>query len=317
MHRSQRTAFTLIELLVVIAIIAILIALLVPAVQKVRTAAARVQCINNLKQLALATHAYHNDNKHFPAGSTGPMTGNGNFPSGWNDPDYGSSLPFGHFSWSALILPYVDQGPLFQSLVFTSPAYTTILMEDVGGSGSPQNRVSQQTAAANANKVAASQCPAVFNCPAVRRVAPETEQKDYGINGGTNSTCCPERTQQNQDGIAYVNSKVTFGQVTDGTSNTLLFADEAHRFNHSWLPDGYGSNPFFFVHHPSEGYVTADPGLDNDSWNNRSPISDHIGGVNAAMADGHVIWLANGINTTVFRALFTISGKEPIEVPDD
>src|SRR5438045_1407271 len=94
----QRSAFTLIELLVVIAIIAILIALLVPAVQKVRAAAARTQCINNLKQIGLATHAYHDSTRHLPAEST--MT---------NTPR------FGNYNGGILItlLPFLDQQPLY------------------------------------------------------------------------------------------------------------------------------------------------------------------------------------------------------------
>src|SRR6478609_7507607 len=123
LSQRSRGGFTLIELLVVIAIIAILIALLVPAVQKVREAAARTQCVNNLKQLALATHGYHDANKALPPGSFGPMTGDTNFPAGWNDPVYGSSLPFGHFSWSVKILPYIEQTPLFNSINLGTPAY--------------------------------------------------------------------------------------------------------------------------------------------------------------------------------------------------
>src|SRR4030081_3658353 len=89
--------FTLIELLVVIAIIAVLIGLLLPAVQKVREAANRMKCQNNLKQLALACHAYHDVNLAFPRGDTG----------GWGN-DKGS--------WIFFTLPYIEQGPLFQQV---------------------------------------------------------------------------------------------------------------------------------------------------------------------------------------------------------
>src|SRR5438128_2366877 len=100
-RRVRRSAFTLIELLVVIAIIAILIALLVPAVQKVREAAARTQCINNLKQLALACHSYHDNKKLLPPAY---LVGRG---IGWNDEN--NIGP----TWVVLILPYFDQGALY------------------------------------------------------------------------------------------------------------------------------------------------------------------------------------------------------------
>src|SRR5271163_3211032 len=100
-RQRARAGFTLIELLVVIAIIAILIALLVPAVQKVRAAAARTQCINNLKQMGLACHSYHNNNKILPPGwYTSLVAGTTTAPSpGW--------------SWGVGILPYIDQNALF------------------------------------------------------------------------------------------------------------------------------------------------------------------------------------------------------------
>src|SRR5690242_8140908 len=103
----KRTAFTLIELLVVIAIIAILIALLVPAVQKVREAASRTQCINNLKQIGVALHGFHDANKRLPPGSANDMA-----PFGTNGgAQWGSS-------WMVYILPYIDQGPLYSKWDF-------------------------------------------------------------------------------------------------------------------------------------------------------------------------------------------------------
>src|SRR5438094_3050608 len=98
-----RPGFTLIELLVVIAIIAILIGLLVPAVQKVRASAARAQCQNNLKQIALACHSYHDTFKKLPPGVV-PRSG---MPGAGN-------RAFAYWSWLAMIMPFVEQGPLYR-----------------------------------------------------------------------------------------------------------------------------------------------------------------------------------------------------------
>jgi prepilin-type N-terminal cleavage/methylation domain-containing protein len=100
---KRRAGFTLIELLVVIAIIAILIALLVPAVQKVRDAAANTQCVNNLKQIGLALHDYHGANKVFPKGCA-------------PEPDGG--VAWGP-SWKVMILPYIDQLPMYSGFTWT------------------------------------------------------------------------------------------------------------------------------------------------------------------------------------------------------
>src|SRR3982750_2910060 len=100
LFRQRLRAFTLIELLVVIAIIAILIALLVPAVQKVREAAARTQCVNNLKQIGLALHGYHDANKVLPVGQSCPLSAANN----------GNGM---HEGWLLYILPYIDQVPMY------------------------------------------------------------------------------------------------------------------------------------------------------------------------------------------------------------
>lgn len=104
--KKSRDGFTLIELLVVIAIIAILISLLVPAVQKVRTAAATMQCGNNLRQLGIAIHSYHDANKQLPTGSG---NGSGN-----------PATVVADFSWAYKILPFMDQTPLFDSVGTTN-----------------------------------------------------------------------------------------------------------------------------------------------------------------------------------------------------
>ena len=111
---TRRTGFTLIELLVVIAIIAILIGLLLPAVQKVRDAAARLQCTNNLKQIGLAMMNYESTYSTFPAGYLDNMTTSPVNATATRNPD-----PNIGWGWGALILPYIEQEPLYKSINIT------------------------------------------------------------------------------------------------------------------------------------------------------------------------------------------------------
>src|ERR1700686_3869475 len=114
---SGRKAFTLIELLVVIAIIAILIALLVPAVQKVRAASGRLQCVNNLKQIGVALHAYHGANKHFPPGY---IDGNTD-PNSTPDNDVGPG-----WGWASFTLPFLEQDNVYKLINFNQPVGTGV-----------------------------------------------------------------------------------------------------------------------------------------------------------------------------------------------
>ncbi|MEZ6057092.1 MAG: DUF1559 domain-containing protein [Planctomycetaceae bacterium] len=310
-HPSASRGFTLIELLVVIAIIAILVALLLPAVQSVREAARRSQCQDNMHNLVIAMHNYHGVHSTFAPGSMGPMNGNSSFPSGWCDPVHGCSVPFGHFSWAAYVLPFVEQKPLFDQINFHVPAYVESLKEN-GTERGPIGNV--------ANRAVANATPALFRCPSVPPVQTGEKQKDYGINGG-NGVCCVERSQAGMQGVGFVNSRVTFDSIKDGTANTFMFLEESHDGSHSFILKDSGSNPFIFVHHTSEGYVVC---CEHDGthtppnstiFNHRGAMSKHPGGVHAAMSDGKVTFVTENIDAGLYRALFTVRGGEVSAAP--
>jgi prepilin-type N-terminal cleavage/methylation domain-containing protein len=219
-HHRLRSAFTLIELLVVIAIIAILIGLLLPAVQKVREAAARATCSNHLKQIGLAIHNYEGVNNKFPPGINVPIgTGSGMvFPTNAlytsgkiKDPPFPGQ--FGSFF--EYILPYVEQDNLQKAVNFSQNQY--------GNCNGPNST--------------GAQIVKIFMCPSDYLPNTVTTYTTGGVtyyfgmnsymgNGGTQAWYVSNATF---DGVLYVNSKITINGITDGTSNTLLVGERYHK----------------------------------------------------------------------------------------
>ncbi len=197
----KRTAFTLVELLVVIAIIGILIALLLPAVQAAREAGRRMQCANNMKQCCLALHNYHDVHRCFP--------GLG-----------GSSRRA--FSVLAKILPYAEQKNLQDLIDFKYPIYT-------GGMGKPKS-------IHPANQMAARKYVPMFRCPSDGREDLFNQFDCDAENGqayrGSNVVACTGSgrdsswyLRQPTDGTFYYGSSTGFRDMTDGTSNTIVFSE--------------------------------------------------------------------------------------------
>eukprot|EP00475_Leptophrys_vorax_P003448 TRINITY_DN12047_c0_g1_i1.p1 TRINITY_DN12047_c0_g1~~TRINITY_DN12047_c0_g1_i1.p1 ORF type:complete len:244 (-),score=19.27 TRINITY_DN12047_c0_g1_i1:451-1107(-) len=192
---ARSRGFTLIELLVVIAIIAVLIALLLPAVQQAREAARRTQCKNNLKQFALALHNYHDTFTLFPRAVNGSIyDGQGD---GWRS-----------YSAQAMMLPYIDQAPLYNQINFSANACC-----DNGGGPANNDAVMGKI------KIGA------FVCPSSEVPGNITAPNSYAVCNGSNTGFDADQNQGQQNGMFNRYQLVRMGDCTDGTSNTI-FASE-------------------------------------------------------------------------------------------
>ncbi len=300
--RPQSPGFTLIELLVVIAIIAILIALLLPAVQKIRDSAARLQCQNNLKQLGLACMNYHDTNQKFPPGDT-------------------SESPLK--AWSAFILPYIEQQNVFTLYNFTVDW------------NNPVNYPAIQ------NQLTVFNCPSTPNSPRFdTTISAQPACGDYSaVNGikwfvAINCFGYPHlNANSNNDPrlIGVMTHDISAGiyTITDGASNTILVAEDAGR------PKLYnkGGSQFFDPLNEKQG-GWADPGapfsIDGSNpdgtipgpcsincSNNSEVYSFHANGANMVFADGSVHFVNSSIDLCKLASLVTKAGGEIVEPGSD
>jgi prepilin-type N-terminal cleavage/methylation domain-containing protein len=330
MTKLPRPAFTLIELLVVIAIIGILIGLLVPAVQKVREAAARAQCANNLKQIGLALHAHHDFIKRLPAGY---MDRNTN-PTSTPDNDLGPG-----WGWASYLLPYLEQGNVYNQINF-----------NVRVASGSNTAVSQMP-------LVAYQCPSdslqqvfpVYDSSFTTPIATVAHSNYVGNNGweecfnnaggasqGGGSDGLVGGLGVSGNGPFFRNSRTTFASVTDGLSNTIFVGERSS--NHSpstWTGAVPGGRcPAWMATQPPNPYAPPPgPAYDNADFGEALvlahgnathlpsadfPIFDpdvfysmHAGpGANFLFGDGSVHFLTSSIDPYTYQHLCTMAGGE-------
>jgi len=326
---APRQGFTLIELLVVIAIIAMLIGLLLPAVQKVREAAARTQCANNLKQIGLALQHYHDNMGQFPSGY---VDGNKN-PATTPDNDMGPG-----WGWASFILPYLEQGNVYNQINFS---------QGVGIGVNAQ--ISQQP-------LTVYQCPSdpyqqafsVYDSSFANPIATVAHGNYVGCNGweecfngaggnpqaGSGTDGDPGGFGQAGVGLFYRNSRKRSADVTDGLSNTIFVGERSS--NHSpstwtgavtggrcpaWMagqapyspPPGpaYDNADFGEALVLAHGNATHVPSADLPIFDPDTFYSMHTPqGANFVFGDGSVHYLSSSIDGIVYTGLCTIAGGE-------
>jgi prepilin-type N-terminal cleavage/methylation domain-containing protein/prepilin-type processing-associated H-X9-DG protein len=322
---AQRRAFTLVELLVVIAIIGFLIALLLPAVQAARESSRRAACANNLKQLGLALLQFYDAQQHFPAGRGGPV-------------------PL-VFSPQAYILPYVEQDGLYGQLDLKS-APTTLVIAGVTYSGA-----NNATAAAQAVRVL--QCPSdpadgivpgstfggtnyvantgsgtvgngtLASADGVFYLTSAVRFADM-VDGSSHTAAFSERmlgtgltlntpTLSAADAAYYILELGTGIDVSVPTCATLATGDWYSTRSAKWILGNYGNTLYNHFYTPNTTSYDCMNLAQQKGF--MAARSNHPSGVNLLACDGSVRFIATNVDLAVWRALSTIAGSEPVEMP--
>jgi len=299
---TRRTGFTLIELLVVIAIIAILIALLLPAVQQAREAARRSQCKNNLKQIGLGLHNYHDLYNTFPPGAV--MRFPDTTSTNWCRSTANGGGSFGGAPWTVLILPQIDQASIYNKLDFNEPFSTSSL----------------PTTAPNGDFI--PYLPA-YVCPSDPEMGGQKSSNYVGASGGGAAPDCFTSEGRNfyVNGILYTNSRTRIADITDGSTNVFLVGET--RYN-SLTPDGRPRWSASGKGGSSNGLLQNLAGALEQI--NLFPISKrstagavsqlfgsmHVGGCHFLMADGSVHFVSENIDLDTYRQLGIRADSAPV-----
>lgn len=288
-----RAAFTLIELLVVIAIIAVLIALLVPAIQKVREAAARAQCHNNLKQLALAAHSYHNDFKALPYAHTFRQTTAG-------------------VTWAVHLLPYIEQSAAFS--IWNNGQWPA-------ASDAHNNlwRYTKVPADARLTQVSTYLCPARRGPGLLSQATPQGALGDYAGSGGENAQGNPGNAPPYPTGVMVGSGDpvVQFRHITDGLSGTLMFGERHHPMGEAFGQTKYHDQSIYSSNDWRISVRRGDQGILLDLFVTTVAAhfgSWHTGICNFAFCDGSVRPISVAIPTSILTKLASRAGGEVVDI---
>ena len=331
--RARRVGFTLIELLVVIAIIAILIGLLLPAVQKVREAAARVKCQNNLKQLGIALHAYHDTNRELPAARIymPEFSAVGDFTQISSVSPPITYQTFG--SWVFRILPYIEQGNVAPIILNTTNVnnlltnYDTVVSIQLAMIACPSDP--SVTGTGTTYIPGSTTQPSAYTTYV--GVTGSDERFEAGVNDpwsivGANATNGMFPVQTHDYAVGSLPHGRTLSSVTDGTSNTLFVGERppATTTTNGDLTVGEWLYPDFFTllaipNQMSSPYRSGCPtpaDFGPDTLSNRCAVmhywSMHPGGANFLLADGSIRFFPYSTSITVIRPMATATGNEVV-----